>query len=516
MKQIKIIDLFAGPGGLGEGFSAYRDTKGNSPFKIALSIEKEKSAHQTLTLRAFYRQFHDGKVPSQYYDFLRGKLGKTPDEQLYALFPVQAAQAKQEARCLTLGEDNHEIDKALDAALKKNEDCILIGGPPCQAYSLVGRSRRIGMAGYSPEEDERSYLYKEYLRIIKKCEPLVFVMENVKGVLSAEVDSENVFGQIIDDLRNPWGKGKGSRYRVISVVVPNSNEQDYNPKDFIIRAENYGIPQARHRVILLGLHKDIATRWNNSLALSAIPPVSLKQVIGKLPPLRSGLSKETDSIENWRNALNAFPKSAKKNLKKIADGIVEKQIDHALEVISESKLERGTNYSEADNHSRIYQGMPKELSAWYLDPKGEIIICNHNTRGHQRSDLHRYLFCAAWANAKIPGSPFPKPQDYPKQLIPDHANFNSGKFTDRFRVQIQDRYATTIPSHISKDGHYTIHYDTTQCRSLTVREAARIQTFPDNYFFMGERTQQYVQVGNAVPPFLARQIANVIYKLLGH
>jgi DNA (cytosine-5)-methyltransferase 1 len=132
-----------------------------------------------------------------------------------------------------------------------------------------------------------------------------------------------------------------------------------------------------------------------------------------------------------------------------------------------------------------------------------------------RSDLHRYMFCAAWAEMALTTGDsirFPRPNDYPMSLLPKHKSFDSGAFSDRFRVQIPNIHASTITSHISKDGHYFIHYDPSQCRSLTVREAARIQTFPDNYFFLGNRTQQYVQVGNAVPPLLANKIAELIWQ----
>ncbi len=148
------------------------------------------------------------------------------------------------------------------------------------------------------------------------------------------------------------------------------------------------------------------------------------------------------------------------------------------------------------------------LAAWYrgLDPP---LVLNHETRTHMPEDLARYLFCAVYARLKAfrPRRPI-----FPPRLAPHHRNWASGQFDDRFRVQVADQPATTVMSHIAKDGHYFIHYDPAQCRSLTVREAARLQTFPDSYFFEGNRTQQYTQVGNAVPPFLARQIADVVWK----
>ena len=152
---------------------------------------------------------------------------------------------------------------------------------------------------------------------------------------------------------------------------------------------------------------------------------------------------------------------------------------------------------------------------WFLDPRIEG-VCNHTTRGHIVEDLYRYFYAACFAEVKDQS---PKLKNFPADLLPAHKNAKraangSPLFVDRFRVQLRDKPATTVTSHISKDGHYYIHYDPTQCRSLTVREAARLQTFPDNYFFCGPRTSQYVQVGNAVPPLLARQIADIVHDVL--
>ena len=163
------------------------------------------------------------------------------------------------------------------------------------------------------------------------------------------------------------------------------------------------------------------------------------------------------------------------------------------------------------------QGVPKEqvnskLTNWYSDDNLKVYL-NHEARSHMSSDLRRYVYASTYASA-YGLSPKGHENFDLKGLRPNHVNWETGKFSDRFRVQLYPKPATTVTSHISKDGHYFIHPDPSQCRSLTVREAARIQTFPDNYFFLGNRTQQFHQVGNAVPPLLAYKIAETVRSLL--
>jgi len=525
-QPISIIDLFAGPGGLGEGFSSLRDNAGQRKFQIALSIEMEASAHRTLQLRAFYRQFPYGEAPPEYYDFLSGALGKDPAAELFVRtrYPASAAAALKEAQQLTLGQNHRKVYSAIEDALgrPRPQECVLIGGPPCQAYSLVGRSRNRGIKGYKLEEDKRSDLYREYLRIINRFEPAVFVMENVKGLLSAKHNGQSIFERIRADLRRP-GKAISSRtrskseYAIFSLEAPAPGGdlfgQTHAPRDFVIRSENHGVPQSRHRVILLGVRTDVLSNRTPGV-LGIAPPVALRDVISDLPRLRSGLSKQEDSPRRWAEAIRAEAASVIHVLKHEHHFDVAARMEAAVGAILREQPGRGTRWS-VDSTRLTPQASGNPLTQWFHDPSGWHGICNHESRGHIQSDLIRYLFCACFSETMPEGKRrTPKADEFPAVLAPAHANWHSGDFADRFRVQVPDRPATTITSHISKDGHYFIHYDPAQCRSLTVREAARVQTFPDNYFFVGNRTQQYVQVGNAVPPYLAYQIAKVVGDIL--
>lgn len=503
-----IVDLFAGPGGLGEGFASFVKG-GHVPFRIGISVEKEASAHRTLALRAFlraYRARHDA-LPDQFIDFHAG-LASEPD---WSAVDAEAwRHAIDEARALELGTEAAAIaiDGAIAKLLGSYEDTILIGGPPCQAYSLVGRARARGKVGYVPEKDERHYLFREYIRVLDRLRPAAFVMENVKGMLSSTVESRLVFEMLMEDLSS-LGTGHGHHYELRAIRIENGKaglQEAARPSDFIVRAEAFGVPQRRHRVIIVGIRSDLAHKAADAqIAVSGMAR-TVSNVIGAMPPLRSGISRGQDEASAWRNEVVEAAKLLAGICKERYDGPLRNEF---LAVASRMK-EGAPTRRAASCLPEGYGTSNDELLRWLERPELRA-IAQHETRGHMASDLGRYLFAAVFGAVR---SYSPKAADFPLALSPDHRNWHSGVFNDRFRVQLADEASTTVTSHISKDGHYFIHPDPIQCRSLTVREAARLQTFPDDYLFLGNRTQQYVQVGNAVPPFLARQIAALIHASL--
>ena len=508
-----IVDLFAGPGGLAEGFSSFETPDGTKPFEIVLSVEKEASAHQTLLLRAFLRQF-GRKLPAEYYAFLNGTSAE-PDWQ--KLYPTQWRKGREEALCLELGSPDawDVLEQRFERIARQHgNNIILIGGPPCQAYSLVGRARNKGVRGYAASKDERHFLYREYIRILDRLRPAVFVMENVKGMLSSSVDGERIFDHVLDDLC-----AVGDSAYVLVPLQPRSGLAAYIGKshppvtDFVVRTEELGIPQARHRVIVVGVRRDLIETVDLAsiyagLLDSSEERTTVEDVLSGLPVLRSGISTPEDSFERWSVEVSKAAKqllSMASELPKDGRERFRAEIERVLRKLKARSMARSSN-----GPPKVPASCPSALRKWLHDPRLSRVP-NHESRGHMVSDLGRYLFASSYA-ATFGVSP--KATEFPKALEPAHRNWKSGKFTDRFRVQLRRHPATTVTSHISKDGHYFIHPDPAQCRSLTVREAARLQTFPDNYFFKGNRTQQYVQVGNAVPPFLARAIAKALHGLI--
>ena len=530
-QTIPIIDLFAGPGGLGEGFSSVLNEDGERVFDIRLSIEMEPNAHKTLELRSFFRKFPPGKAPELYYKLLRQNTEKDREifrERLFQEYPEEAQKAKEEAWSAELGGTlfpSEKVDRRIEKALNGETDWVLIGGPPCQAYSVVGRSRRQWKDNVD-KGDKRVHLYKEYLRIIAGHHPSVFVMENVKGLLSSKVDGKNMFDLIKADLSNPsavFPELESPGYRIYSLVQKPSDYENGNPvyktnMDYLIKSEKYGVPQKRHRVILMGVRADVD--YDIEYLNLHKNQVNIEDVIGDLPKIRGGINRSFDfsellngkkkrnyqklanTDENWNILIRSFAQEISK--------WNEMSGDFYFIQSNEYVLNKGGEYLKFKTPS------PKNpLFNWYNDSRlGGV--CNHESRTHLLQDLKRYLFASMFAQMH---KRYPRLEEYEMHsdnLMPDHENAKSGKFADRFRVQVAHQPATTITSHISKDGHYFIHYEPAQCRSLTVREAARVQTFPDNYLFCGSRTAQFHQVGNAVPPYLALQIGQIVKKIVSH
>ena len=513
MQHINVVDIFAGPGGLAEGFSRVVDQNGAQVFRIALSIEKEEKAHETLRLRSFLRQFET--FPDEYYRFLN-EGGDEPDWG--ALYPQEWQAACEEAWQMELGVEDPGIrlDARLDQIRAASEDrLVLVGGPPCQAYSLVGRSRNAGKKDYRPAADGRHFLYKEYIRILDRLKPAAFVMENVKGLLSSSVDGNSlIINRILEDLRGD--RQGGARYRLLGLAPGEDGgfrlEDLPRPRDFLLRSEEMGVPQARHRVIIVGIREDLADTFRDDgmpqLPDEIIASSTVRHVLQGAPRLRSGLSKSPDSAKAWKHAVRngletvmrltgGPPVEVRAKLRAKAE-----KIKADLDAVVPSERE-ASGVGLADD-------CPAMLKEWLVDPKLRKLP-NNDTRGHIEEDLTRYLFCSLFV--EVVGRS-PNSRDFPEELAPNHKSWKTGSFANRFRVQTWDSQATTITCHISKDGHYFIHPDPVQCRSLTVREAARLQTFPDNYLFKGARTHQYTQVGNAVPPFMAMQIGRFVHILL--
>lgn len=505
--EIPVVDLFAGPGGLGEGFASFQTPDGVRPFRLALSVEVDPFAHRTLELRTFFRQFKPSERPDEYYAYCKGELTR---DQLFDAYPIFAEMASSEAWNAELGRvPEPEIDAKIRRAIGSSRNWVLIGGPPCQAYSTAGRSRMRKVDPEAFEADGRHFLYREYLRIIQRFAPPVFVMENVKGLLSSTVRGEAMFRRILQDLSQA-NEDEAKQYRINS-LTHEPGAAALSPEDYLIRFEHHGIPQRRHRVILLGIRSDVKQDYPLLPRRPDTPTVG--DAIGDLPPIRSKLSRQTDSTAEWQRALKS---TLDFDLGTYGS---EPAFMHRLN----SAIRGAISDSAGDGRYLCLNGAPKRIPSqwlkkhrsWFYDSHLADGVLNHGARAHMADDLARYMFLSVLGELR---GESPKLRDFPPSLLPQHKNVDralqSENFADRFRVQVSGQPATTIMSHIAKDGHYYVHPEPEQCRSLTVREAARLQTFPDNYFFEGSRTQQYRQIGNAVPPLVAREMAASVFHLI--
>ena len=261
MKILPVVDIFAGPGGLSEGFSSI-ESAGERLFHVRLSVESEDEPFRTLRLRAFFRQFRIGSAPTDYYRFMRGEIDEVA---LFNAWPEQAAMAANETWQATLGDcDQTELDKRIANAVEGCRDWVLIGGPPCQAYSTAGVVGNRTKEGYTQEGDSRFCLYREYIRVLATHAPSAFVLENVPGILAARLGSRRIIDDLLNGLAKPgefafrefglWPEGP--RYRLFSLKA-GIQGMGSDPRSFLVRAEDFGLPQSRHRIIVIGVRDDV-------------------------------------------------------------------------------------------------------------------------------------------------------------------------------------------------------------------------------------------------------------------
>jgi DNA (cytosine-5)-methyltransferase 1 len=407
---LNYIDLFAGAGGLSEGFI-------RAGFKPIAHVEMNKDACDTLKTRSVYHYLRANNRISDYQKYLKGEITRN---EYWSLVPDNVIEP-----IINKEISNHTLDsifQIIDSRLIDEKVDIVIGGPPCQAYSVAGRARDPkGML-----DDPRNHLYKYYVEFLKRYKPKMFVFENVPGILSA----------------NNGG--------YLNLIFESVREAGYELEFKILNSKNFNVLQDRKRVIIIGWEKSMKLSYPDFIE-NEVQFKVLKDLFSDLPKLKNGQGEF--GLTNYTS--------------------------EATDYLKFSNIRTDNNFTT-----------------------------QHISRPNNPNDLEIYQIAVKkWINEK-------KRLNYaelPTRLI-KHSNTSS--FTNRFQVVNHDGVSHTVVAHIAMDGHYYIHPDPVQNRSISVREAARIQSFPDDYHFESSRTAAFKQIGNAVPVLMAEGIAIKIKELL--
>ena len=354
---VPVVDLFSGPGGLAEGFSALRGPDDRSRYRIAVSIEVDGAAHRTLRLRAFLRKFGAG-FPPEYYRFLNGTSDGEPDWS--ELYPEEWAEACDETRCMELGTppaSDFLRERIACIRAEHGGRTVLLGGPPCQSYSVVGRARNAGNVWYDPNKDDRQLLYEEYVDVLRQLRPAIAVMENVKGMLSAHRNKQRIFPDVMRKLQCGSGSDGYRLFAFASRSGVRVLDEGAKSTDFLVRADEHGVPQTRHRVFVLCIRRDIA----GALPEELLPrlerqndTVPMRDIIGDMPVLRSRLSRD-DSVDSWQSAVRRACELVEANQPVMAGG-EEKRFRWALQ------LARAT----ADGIALPWRTRPADWPSWQM------------------------------------------------------------------------------------------------------------------------------------------------------
>lgn len=402
-----IIDLFAGAGGLSEGFV-------QAGFVPIAHVEMDKDACNTLRTRCCFHYLRVNNQLDIYYKYLKGEIAR---ETLYGSVPKEVTNAVINVE---ISDDTiNETFGKIKQLAKGHKIDMIIGGPPCQAYSLLGRHRK------TMEDDPRTLLYLQYGKFLKEFTPKGFVFENVPGLLSAK---------------------KGEHFQNLQTYF---NELGYKVHFKMLNASDYGVLQERRRIIIVGWQKDNDMGYPNIEEIAT--DVVINDILGDLPQLKAG---EIEMVSSYKKENNSY--------------------------LRESGI-------RADDEKFVTQNI---------------------TRPVNDNDASIYAYAIKlWDSKQVRV----KYTDLPLEL---RTQKNEDSFLDRFKVVNGKGKAHTVVAHLAKDGHYYIHPSLSVCRSISVREAARMQSFPDNFYFEGSRSAMFKQIGNAVPVLMAKRIAESIKKQL--
>lgn len=416
---MNFIDLFAGAGGLSEGFI-------RAGYEPIAHVEIDEAACFSLKTRSAYHYLKQNNQFDTYIQYLRGEINR---QELYSKVPKDILSSVIHK---AIGEENNAtIFGAIDANLPANKEVdLIVGGPPCQAYSLVGRAR----SEHGMRKDPRNFLYVQYANYLERYNPKMFVFENVLGLKSA---------------------GKGAYLANMERLF---NKKGYKINIFTVKAENFGVLQQRRRLIIIG--------WKDDF-------------VPNLPDL-----------DNFRSGISGH----------VSDLLVDLPFLQAGEGV-----DKFTHYADGKVSNYLRDAYIRN---------GVEELTQHIARPHNEQDKEIYrVAIQKWEDAR-------ERLNYNDldERLKTHNNRKS--FTDRFKVVASDLGASqTVVAHIAKDGHYYIHPDIEQNRSISVREAARLQSFPDDFYFEGvkegaNRTAAFKQIGNAVPPLMGGMIAGEIFQTL--
>lgn len=412
-KNLNFIDLFAGAGGLSEGFV-------RAGFNPIAHVEIDKAACLSLKTRSAYHYLKDNNRLDRYLQYLKGEINR---ETLYYKSDIPS-EILESVIHLGIGEENNPtiFDTITRNLPKGREVDLIVGGPPCQAYSLVGRAR----SEHGMRKDSRNFLYVQYANYLERYKPKMFVFENVLGLKSA---------------------GKGVYLANMERLF---NKKGYKIEIFTVKAESFGVLQQRRRLIIIGWRDDFVPNLPDLDNYNSGITGMVSDIFSDLPSLQAG--EGVDKFSHYTSDDYQYLK---------------------------------------DSHIR----------------NGIDVVTQHIARPHNEQDKEIYRIAVR------------KWYDHKERLnyndLAEHLKTHNNRtsFTDRFKIVADDLNASqTVVAHIAKDGHYYIHPDLEQNRSISVREAARLQSFPDDFYFEGvkegaSRTAAFKQIGNAVPPLMGEKIA---------